>query len=77
MGTIRKKKPDALTRMSGFLSIAGPATLSPEDRAKFLASQAQAGDPDWKGEAVLVNPERRLWAVQYTDEDGHTERVSF
>lgn len=77
MGTIRKKKTSALTRMSGFRSIADPATLYPEDRAKFLAAQAQAGDPDWKWEAVLVNPERGLWAVQYTDEQGHAERASF
>lgn len=77
MGTIRKKKTSALDRMSGFRSIAGPAILYPEDRAKFLAAQAQVGDSDWKWEAVLVNPEKGLWAVQYTDEQGHTERASF
>lgn len=75
MGAVRKKKRDALTRAAGMRSIVSPVILYPEARAKFLASEAQRGDPDWKWEAVLVNQEKGLWAVQFTDEEGHTERV--
>lgn len=77
MGTIRKKKTSALTRMSGFLSVAKPAILFPEVQAKALAVDLQIGDPDWKWEAVLANPEKDLWAIQFTDEHGHAERASF
>lgn len=75
MGRIRKKKQ--ASPLVRFSSIVSPATLYPEARAKFLAAEAQRGDPDWKWEAVLVNEEKGLWAVQYTDEEGHTERVGF
>jgi len=76
MGSIRKKKPDALTRMSGFLSIEKSPTLYTEDFAKQKAAELQSGDPSWKWEAVLRNTERNLWAIMFTDEDGYTEQFN-
>lgn len=76
MGTIRKKRTSALTKMSGFLLPPKNADLYPEDYAKKRAAELAASDPDWKWEAVLVNAIRGLWAIQYTDQDGYTERVS-
>ena len=76
MGTIRKKKTSALTRMSGFRSIVGPDCLYPEAYAKKTVVELQAGDPDWKWEAMLKNQEKNLWAIQLTDEDGNVQRFS-
>ena len=63
-------------QVTGYVATPKEALLYPEARAKALAADLQIGDMDWKWEAVLVNAEKGLWAVQFTDEQGHTERVS-
>lgn len=81
MGTIRKKKPDALTRMSGFLSIASePFLYGNEAEARRVVAELEKGEsgPDaWKYEVCLVNPDRGLWEIRMTDETGFSQRVSF
>lgn len=81
MGSIRKKKPDALTRMSGFLSIASePFLYGNEAEALRIVSELNAGEsgPDaWKYEVNQVNFDRGLWEIRMTDETGFSQRVSF
>jgi len=58
-----------------FLSIARPAELLREADAKAKAEALQSGDDSWAYSANLVNPEKGLWEVRWTDEDGYSERI--
>jgi len=80
VGTIRKKKTSALTRMSGFLTPSEPFLYGNEAEARRVVAELEKGEsgPDaWKYEVNLVNPDRGLWEIRMTDETGHSQRVSF
>lgn len=79
-GPRMKKKPDALARMSGFLTPSEPFLYGNEAEARRICAELQKGDngPDaWKYEVNQVNFDRGLLEIRMTDETGYSQRVSF